>query len=75
MLTIHNVLQGLHGMPGPKVRLHHHASSIQYMWWRLCCLVLSVPVFLMQGEPGFGMKGEKGDYGAPGPKVSDLLSS
>lgn len=26
---------------------------------------------LMQGEPGFGMKGEKGDVGAPGLKVSD----
>lgn len=26
---------------------------------------------LMQGEPGFGIKGEKGDAGAPGPRVSD----
>lgn len=24
----------------------------------------------MQGEPGVGMKGEKGDAGAPGPRVS-----
>lgn len=38
-----------------------------------CCLVLSVAVFLMQGEPGYGMKGEQGDYGAPGPKVSDTF--
>lgn len=26
---------------------------------------------LMQGEPGFGMKGEKGEAGASGPQVSD----
>lgn len=28
---------------------------------------------LMQGEPGVGIKGEKGDLGAPGPKVSDSM--
>lgn len=26
---------------------------------------------LIQGEPGYGIKGEKGDTGASGPKVSD----
>lgn len=26
---------------------------------------------LLQGEPGYGMKGEKGDGGAPGAPVSD----
>lgn len=29
----------------------------------------------MQGEPGFGMKGEKGDSGAPGLQVSDTDQS
>lgn len=28
----------------------------------------------MQGEPGFGMKGEKGDTGVPGPQVRDTDS-
>lgn len=26
---------------------------------------------LLQGEPGYGMKGEKGDGGVPGAPVSD----
>lgn len=26
---------------------------------------------LLQGEPGVGIKGEKGDIGSPGPRVSD----
>lgn len=29
---------------------------------------------LMQGEPGYGMKGANGDTGIPGLKVSDIDS-
>lgn len=29
---------------------------------------------LTQGEPGYGVKGDKGDSGAPGPQVSDAES-
>lgn len=29
---------------------------------------------LTQGEPGYGVKGDKGDTGAPGPQVSDAES-
>lgn len=30
-------------------------------------------VIVLQGEPGAGIKGEKGDAGAPGLKVSDIF--
>lgn len=30
---------------------------------------------LMQGEPGYGEKGDQGETGAPGPQVSDADSS
>lgn len=72
-LTAHNVFQGLHGMPGPKVRLRDRVSSTVCMWRRQWHVSFGTkcPCVLMQGEPGAGMRGEKGETGAPGFRVSD----
>lgn len=61
-------------MPGPKVR-RQDCIHIEFMKEASLCGAHCSCV-LLQGEPGFGMKGEKGDTGAPGPQVSDTdLSS
>lgn len=69
-LTQH-LFQGLHGMPGPKVRLQEHKlyvvcgkGSFNMFGTQYFCVS-------MQGEPGYGLKGEKGDAGGVGPRVSD----
>lgn len=65
--------QGLHGMPGPKVRpfcpsLFALPPSICILPVTMTCCVMCV--VNLQGEPGIGIKGEKGDAGAPGYRVS-----
>lgn len=43
--------------------------GLRDMFGSKCCAIT------MQGEPGVGVKGEKGDHGAPGYKVSDIFAS
>lgn len=65
------MFQGLQGIPGPKVRLSD-LGLIQFEDLRN--LLLSGFCVLLQGEPGYGFKGDKGDTGAPGQQVSEAES-
>lgn len=70
MLMVHDVFQGLQGVSGPKVSVSPgtdtHGGKDTFVTSWVCVL--------LQGEPGYGVKGDKGETGAPGPQVSDTDS-
>lgn len=55
-------------MPGPKVR---PALSCPRLAGSRDSVSAECPCVVLQGEPGYGMKGEKGEDGAPGSPVRD----